>query len=294
MTEDGYYKARRWLILSIIGVLVIWVLIVVGVFVASQSIIDRTYAYKDVNLVIADDNQTIIEGQRQARIHGCFNSCHGLGSEGKMFSDGQLGISLPAPNLTKLAREYSAAEFERAVRQGIKPDGTALFFMPAPMYYNLNNDQLAQIISFLRRLPEQNTKLEERSFGLSYRWRLLTEDVRIMPEEVQKVPYVGDISHVDPLDHGRYLAMTTCSQCHGANLNGRDDWTKPPSLIVTTVYTFEDFKRLLRTGEAIGGRDVGAMRVASKRRFANFNDEELFNLYLFLTSEDFAGELEDN
>ncbi len=292
MTEKGYYKAWRVLILSIVGVLAFAAFFAIGVYIVSQPMLERTYAYKDVNLIIPTDNDSIVEGGRQARIHGCYNSCHGTGAGGKMFSDSLLGISLPAPNLTMLANNLSVAEFERSVRQGIKQDGTAVHFMPAPMYYNLSDTQLSQIIAFLRRLPDEDTELEEPSFGLSYRWSLLQGEERIIPDEVAKVPYIGHLDISEPLNHGRYLAMTTCSQCHGPRLHGRADWGQPPSLVVSTVYSFEDFKLLLTAGEAIGGRNVGAMRIASKKRFSNFTKEELEHLYLYLTSDEFMRELE--
>lgn len=292
MTEKGYYQAWRWLIYSIIGVLVFAGLFAIGVYLASQPILERKYEYRDVNLVIPTDNDSLAEGGRQARIHGCYNSCHGSGAGGKMFSDSLLGISLPAPNLTKLAHEFSIAEFERSVRQGIKQDGTAVHFMPAPMYYNLSDQQLSQIIAFLRRLPQEETELDERSFGLSYRWSLLQGDERVIPDEVVKVPYIGELDLSDPLSHGKYLAMTTCAQCHGATLNGRSDWGQPPSLEVTTVYSYADFRHLLTFGEAIGGRDVGAMRTASKKRFSNFTKDEMEHLYLYLTSDQYLDELE--
>jgi cytochrome c553 len=292
MTREGYYKAWRWLIYSIISFFALAGLFSVGVYIASQPIIDKQYEYININLVIPSSNDDIVEGGRQARIHGCYNSCHGSGAGGKIFSDNLLGITIPAPNLTRLANDYSVGEFERSVRQGIKKDGTAVNFMPSPMYYNLNDKQLAQIIAFLRRLPDEDKRFADPSFGLLYRWSLLQGDERIIPDEVTKVPFIGGLDLSDPLSHGKYLAMTTCSQCHGAGLHGRADWGQPPSLVVTTVYSFDAFRHLLITGEAIGGRDVGAMRTASKKRFSNFTKEEIEHLYLYLTSDEFLSELE--
>ena len=204
-----------------------------------------------------------------------------------MYLDDTLGVRIPAPNLTRIAREYTVEEFERAVRQGVGRDGHGYFFMPSPMYANMSDTQLGQILAFLRRLPQAPDSYEGRSFGLFYRWDLYNGDAHHITDEMADVVRVPGVDASDSLSRGRYMAMTTCTQCHGPDLQGRDDWTLPPSLEVVQVYSLAEFRHLLKTGEPIGTRNARAMRIASQRRFINFTEQEIRDLYGYLTSDEF-------
>src|SRR5690606_9022597 len=61
---------------------------------------------------------------------------------------------------------------------------------------------------------------------------------------------------------GEQLAMTTCNECHGLDLRGA--WQVPgdvvPDLAIVARYPREDFRKLMRTGVPIGGRDLGLMK----------------------------------
>ena len=83
------------------------------------------------------------------------------------------------------------------------------------------------------------------------------------------------------LTYGKYLVMTTCTECHGAELNG-SDVVKAPSLIVVKGYGAEDFQRLLHTGVATGGRKLGLMTETAKQRFPSLSDEEIRAIRLYL------------
>jgi hypothetical protein len=50
------------------------------------------------------------------------------------------------------------------------------------------------------------------------------------------------------------------------------------------MYTPDSFRHLLRTGEAVGGRDLGLMSEVSRDAFSLFTEEEIAALYAFLTT----------
>ena len=106
-----------------------------------------------------------------------------------------------------------------------------------------------------------------------------------MAEWALTVPPLRYASSEDErLQKGEYLAMTTCNECHGVDLTGdvMPDFVVPPLSIISS-YTEEEFRVLMATGVARGGRDsLGLMTMVAKDRFAFFKEEELNNLYAFL------------
>ena len=85
---------------------------------------------------------------------------------------------------------------------------------------------------------------------------------------------------------GRHLAMTSCSECHGRDLNGWGAGDPTPSLVVAKAYTPEKFARLMRTGEvAAGGKSkTGFMSEIAAYRFSVLTDAEITALKLYLDS----------
>jgi cytochrome c553 len=79
--------------------------------------------------------------------------------------------------------------------------------------------------------------------------------------------------------------MTTCTECHGWDLNGWPDDPSPP-LIVAKAYTPEQYTRLMRTGEiAAGGKSkTGLMSGVAASRFKVMTDGEIAALKHYLDS----------
>ena len=75
---------------------------------------------------------------------------------------------------------------------------------------------------------------------------------------------------VEPPALGKHLAYTSCTECHGRDLDGWGPDDATPGLIVAKAYTPEQFTRLLRTGEvAAGGKSkTGFMSEVATYRFA--------------------------
>ena len=91
----------------------------------------------------------------------------------------------------------------------------------------------------------------------------------------------------EPLALGRHIAMTSCGECHGRDLNGWGPGDPAPSLAVAKAYTPEKFTRLMRTGEiATGGKSkTGMMSGIATYRFAStLTDGEIAALKLYLDS----------
>ena len=77
--------------------------------------------------------------------------------------------------------------------------------------------------------------------------------------------------------------MTSCSECHGPDLNGFEGDDAPP-LIVAKGYTAENFVRLMRTGITASGKTStsGLMSEVARERFPSMTDDEVHDLKAYL------------
>ena len=125
-------------------------------YISSYNDLNRRYDVPLADIEIPASQTAIEEGGRLARIRGCF-WCHGPALEGQQyFAEANRGLIVVAPNLTAKVREYTPAELARAIRHGVKRDGTSVQpAMPAFAYYNMSDADMGRLIAFIGSLPEQ-------------------------------------------------------------------------------------------------------------------------------------------
>jgi mono/diheme cytochrome c family protein len=249
------------------------------VYVASERVIHRKYVVPLTEVAVPSDSAAVAEGRRLAAIRGCFG-CHGKALQGEVFRDDASGRAV-APNLTRVAHEYSTAEVARAIRYGIRANGEGLQIMPSPMYYHLSDTDLGRIIGFLRTAPRVEGLAYEFRPSPRGRWQMVTGEWYPLADDILRMgPRMRAPEPADTLAHGEYLARTACTECHGPDLEG--DIRGSPDLVVAAAYSFDDFNRLLRTGVAVGNRELWMMSDVSRSRFSHFTDAEVRSLHSFL------------
>ncbi|NNC99168.1 MAG: cytochrome c [Gammaproteobacteria bacterium] len=269
-----------------IGLAALMVSLIVGVLVVSElRLRDVTRPPAFVAEIPTDDDAIIAHGEHIARIRGCFG-CHGQQLQGVVFTDQWPWVRRAvAPNLARHAREHSVAELELAIRQGIGGDGKALWSMPSYNWRNLSDSDLSALIAYLRAAPITEVGLPKPSLGLKARWWIASGQEQHMADWSQMVPALQLQDHPNPMmRQGEYLAMTMCNECHGLDLRGSinpDGAT--PDLAILAAYTEADFRVLMKTGTAIGGRsNLPLMSMIARDRFASLTESELKSLLLFL------------
>jgi mono/diheme cytochrome c family protein len=227
------------------------------------------------------------EGRRRAVLIGCLKGCHG--PEGEGGEEDAPGIfSVTAPTLTAVLPDYSDAELVRLVRFGVKRDGTSAVGMPTTTFYPMSGEDLALIIGHLRARPPLPAVPRRRRVLPLGRLALLLGKWKISADQVDRsAPRWGELPRGTAFERGRYLASVTCSECHGLDYKG-EAYFPSPSLAIVQGYFPEQFRRLLRTGEHLSGRTDGLMSRVARAAFAEFTDEEIDDLYAFLTTT-FAG-----
>ena len=271
------------------GALAVFLLLVVAaavVYALSERIVGQTYDVPAEAITIPTDSVSIAEGERLARTRGCYDGCHGEAAEGGLFIEDRLLGTIDAPDLTRVVRELSDEQLVRAIRHGVRADGSSVFVMPSADFYHLTDDDLGAIIAFLRSIPP--TEGPETSVRLGPLGRLLFVMGEFQPAAAvieSGAPRVDPGDGSDPLLVGEYIARTTCAECHGRNFEGDPGPPEAtPNLAITAAYSPEQFAALLRTGESLDGRDLRLMDDMSRKRFSYFTDAEIDGLYAFLTS----------
>jgi cytochrome c553 len=254
----------------------------VVVYVISERALRRTYDVPLADIAVPTGSEALENGRRLATIYGCFNSCHGRIMEGAEIYDEPGIAKINAPNLTRVLQEYTNPELERLIRHGVKRDGTSTWIMPAPMFSQLSDEDLGAIIAFVRSAPVLDGPMRETTLRPLGRIGVAIGKFRPLASLVDpQLQHPATTDRSDPLKYGKYLVMTTCTECHGADLQG-SDIVHAPGLAVAAGYTEEDFRRLMRTGIAAGGRNVGMMTEVGATRFPSLTDEEVEAMHRYL------------
>ncbi|WP_112323206.1 cytochrome C [Oceanibium sediminis] len=147
---------------------------------------------------------------------GCGNCHTPMGPEGPVMEQ-ELGGRLVEQNdmFTAIAAnltpggpiaDWSDEELARAIREGIRPDGSVIGPpMPFSMYRGLGDEDLASIVAFLRTLPAV-----ENDPGTS------TYNIPLPPAYGPPIDSVTAPERAVSVAYGEYLAgpVTHCMECH--------------------------------------------------------------------------------
>jgi len=268
----------KWIGLTLGGVLVLALSVI---WLGSELLLRETYTPMLREVRIPTSPTDLAEGERLARVLGCMGGCHGRDMEGGDLFDFFDGSQLRSPNLTRIAQDYSPAQFEAAVRQGIKPDGRSVLAMPSANFATMTDEHLGQILAFIEAYPAQDDQPpQHRIMPIARLFLLLGEFQPAVAESVPGRNPVNQADLADPAKLGEYLALNACTECHGLDLAGIGGFT--PSLVTARAYSEEEFTKLMNEGIALGGRDVGLMTEMGQRRFTHLKPFEIRALYGWL------------
>lgn len=250
-----------------LGVLV-GVLVLAGAtaYVLGSREVGRNHEVPALALRVPTDSASVAHGAHLARINGC-TDCHGPDLAGRVFVDAP-PFRVTASNLTRgeggVGGRYTDADWDRAVRHGVKPDGRAVFIMPSAGFHQLADTDAADLYAYLKSLPPVDRALppsEVRPLG-----RLLAAGPLDTASEVNTGPTRTTAPTPGPTAaYGAYLASVTCAHCHGADLRGaqppNQDSPVAPDLAAAGAWTYPQFVRALKTGVRPAGAplDPGVM-----------------------------------
>ena len=233
-------------------------------FLGSRKVA-RTYAVEPAELEIPSDSASLAHGAYLTRIHGCAD-CHKKDLSGQVFLDIP-PFRATAANLTSgkggIGGSYSATDFDRAIRHGIKKDGRPVVVMPSAAFHNMSDADIAALIGYLKALPAVNNELPPSEIRAPA--RIMAAAMFDPAMEVRTEPARADAPARGPTaEYGAYLASVTCAYCHGSDLRGL---AKPPIqgsppapdlIAAATSWSSAQFKQTLRSGVRPNGVKLNA------------------------------------
>jgi mono/diheme cytochrome c family protein len=277
-------RLLRWLGISLGGILVLLLLVTLVVYGLSARILNKTWDVPLTQITVPSGSASVAEGMRLTTIRGC-TGCHGPQLAGDMFVNDPMLARIAAPNLTQVMAGYNDAELERLLRHGVRKDGEGVVIMPSSMFARLSDADLGAMIAYLRTVPRVDHELPARVIGPMGRLGLVMGKFHLEPAVIdQTTPHVAVAPTQDRLAYGRYLALTSCTECHGPDLKGAAPGAGPagPNLAVVSAYSDSAFRAFFRTGTALGNRRLALMSEMAELRFSHLTDDEVGALLAYL------------
>jgi cytochrome c553 len=285
------------IIAGLVGLIVLAfaVLYIIGT-VKWNLIRGKDYEIPVDKIAVSADQAPIARGEHIAAIRMC-QYCHTENLSGQSESVPGL-VTFAFPNLTPGAGGVGAAntdeDWVRAIRHGVGHDGRGLILMPSRIGYYLSDEDLADLIAYLKNLPPVDNKLPKTELGPL--GRVMMTLGQLPPDAT--APDVLVIDHDGPrpfaprasvtVEYGRYLA-NTCTLCHEANFNGGTIRTDAEYLAPNLTpggelhyWSEEDFMKTLRTGVTPGGKQLKS--AMPWRYFGQMTDDEMRALWMYLQS----------
>ena len=274
-------RPLRWISIAVGSLIALGVLGYALVYGLSEREMRRTHEVPAAALTIPTDPDSIQEGRRLATIHGCLD-CHGKKAEGRVLFDDPKIARIIAPNLTAVVRRYDDAQLAVIVRNGLRPNGRSLFVMPSEAFVWMTDGDLGRIIAFLRSLPPVPGPDAGVTPGPLGRLGVVTGKFKTVAQLMAETAPPPAATSQDA-ELGRYLALTVCAECHGTSLHGASnpDFTSS-DLRVVAAYSSEAFTRLVRTGAALGDRQLRTMSPYARNNLSQLTDSEISALYTYL------------
>ncbi len=258
-------------------------------YTLGSSKLNRVYEAETAELNVSTDSATVARGAHLANTQGC-TDCHTPTLGGQIMGDDPPFL-LVASNLTSgrggVGSRYSPADFDRAIRHGLRPDGRSLLVMPSAAYNHLSDQDAAAIIAYIMSVPPVDNDLPRtrvRPLGRMMAAVVLDPSFEVRTARArQTAPPEGDGA-----EYGAYLASVTCAYCHGSDLRGNDAPPGPPGakpapdlVAAAGRWSFEQFDHVLKTGERPDAPPVDSVRMPISIT-ASMQDQERRALYAHL------------
>lgn len=292
-------KILKWVGIILGGLLGVLLVGLIVIYFQSQARLTRVYEVPEESVVIPTDEESIANGKHIFQFRGC-ESCHGENLEGKVYLDDPAIGKVISSNLTTgkggVGGAMSDADWVRAIRHGIRPDGTGLLFMPSTEFYYLSDEDLGDVIAYIKSMPAADNELPPSSLSFTGRVVMtLVKDLTFIPAEL--IPHdatrpTAPVAGITP-EYGTYLTQS-CHVCHGPTMSGGvipglpSSWPPAPNLTfgsgsVLPTWTEEDFITALRTGKTPTGTELRSAYMPWTS-YKYMSDDELKAVWAYLQS----------
>lgn len=281
----------RWTARLGVGVLALAVAGAGAVYGLSERRFGARFEVPDHPLAVRDDAATIALGRHIATTRGC-GDCHGEQFTGRVLVDDPAIGRLAGPNLTRGGRgaELTPADWERAVRHGVRRDGSPLLFMPSHEYTHMTDEDLGAVVAYVRTLPGDTAVAPPTKAGPVGRALFLAGQVDFVPAEKvdHRATHLASLTPEPTVGYGKYLAEG-CTGCHGPGYSGGKipgtppDWKPAANISPAGIgrWTQADFTRALRQGRRPDGSMIDTT-IMPVRATKAMTDVEIQALWAYL------------
>jgi mono/diheme cytochrome c family protein len=162
-------------------------------------------------------------GEYLAKAGGCVG-CHTEDKKDAVPFAGGRALETPfgtfyGPNITPHPQagigRWTEADFVRALREGVRPDGAPYFpAFPYPSYTKISDGDLRDLWAYLRTLAPSGRTNRAHELSLPFRWRFLVRPWKWL--YFTPGPFAADANASQTVNRGAYLvqALGHCSECH--------------------------------------------------------------------------------
>jgi len=288
-------KFFKWLGLILGGLLVLITIIIFVLEKKAETMSTHVYDLTVEPLVIPNDPESVAAGEHWVQAN-CIG-CHGPDLSGGSIFEAPFA-HLDASNLTSgrggVGAVYSDEDWVRAIRHGVNPAKRSLVIMPANFYWYYSDEDLGDIVAYLKSLPPVENVVREPYFnllgkamagaGLFGDQLIVAQNIR--HDERPPAPTVGVT-----IDYGQYLVYTSgCQDCHGDALSGGKS-SNPTAMAAPNLtpggklqnWQVEGFIETIRTGTTPEGTYLDPVEMPWEH-YKYYSDDELSAIFVYLKS----------
>ncbi len=292
----------KWAGIGLAGLVGLLALAVAVLYIAGGARLNRSYDIQVEAISIPSGEAALARGRHLVEAVTFCQACHGEDLGGTVL-EAEPGIFTLAPsNLTAgrggVGATYTDADYVRAIRHGVNPEGRGLLIMHSDYYHNLSAPDLGAIIAYIRSLtPVDNSEARTQVAPLGRIMIALglfdMESMPLIPAELidHSAPFAVPPPPGMTDGYGQYLvSIALCSLCHGPSLTGappiEPGLPAGPDLTISGApggWSEAQFVSTLRTGVTPTGRALDPEHMPWEY-YRNMTDDELEAIWRYLQS----------
>jgi len=280
---------------TLLGLLILALLIF---YIMGQARLNKKYDVPVTMVAIPTDAESLAEGKRIFQYRGC-EACHGEDLQGLVYLDNPAIGQVVTPNLTSgvggMGNQLTDEDLIRAIKHGIRQDGTPLLFMPSTEFYFLSDADLGNVLAYIRSKPPVDNEVPPSKLSTTgFIVMNVAKTISFLPAELiphDQTPPPAPQPGITA-EYGAYLSQS-CMVCHGPTYSGGkitgfpEEWPPAPNLTSGSGSRLpnwgeEGFIQIMKTGDN-HGRKINPSYMPWKS-YRHMSDDELRAVYAYLMS----------
>ena len=279
----------KWFFILLAAIIGLALVAIISLYFYTESQFNQQYEIEKDEIGLIAEYSGESEGFDRLLIAFC-QECHGSNMAGQVMEEDPLIGIIVAPNLTSgeggIGTYFTDEDYVRTIRHGLDVSNRSLIVMPSNYFAQLSDDDLSQIISYIKNLPPVDNVLPESRIGLLGRFFML-QDPSLLPASV--IDHSAERSSTPEkevsAEYGEYLAVI-CALCHGQDFSGGPEASSGLNLTPAgnlSNLTEEEFVTTIRTGVTPEGEVFDPVEMPYEQ-ISLMSDDELRAIWLYLQS----------